>query len=237
MAWNSGVEGETKDEAVRAFRARRVRNFLATLMFSRGVPMLVAGDEMRRTQLGNNNAYCQDNEISWLSWDLDGEPRELLEFTRRLVQLRKAHPVFRRRDFFRGTPVRGSRSKDIVWFRRDGEEMTLSDWTLPREPFLALLLAGDALDLVDDHGLHVQDDTFYVVLSASHQALTFRLPSAGWGERWELLVDTRESTIPARGGPFVAGDEVTFAPHTLALFVRVGRPSVPSWRAVGNVGG
>jgi glycogen operon protein len=193
VSWNCGVEGQTEDPEVLSLRARQQRNFLATLLLSQGVPMIVAGDEMGRTQGGNNNAWCQDNEISWLDWTLDERKRELLEFTRRLIQIFHTHPVLRRRKFFQGRPVRGAEIKDISWFRPDGQEMTEADWRNEQAHSLAVRLAGDAVDELDERGNRINDDTLLLLLNAHHRAVSFVLPAHRPGVVWEQLLDTRES--------------------------------------------
>jgi glycogen debranching enzyme GlgX len=167
LSWNYGVEGDTDDAAVLALRDRQVRNFLATLILSQGVPMLLAGDEIGRTQRGNNNAYCQDNEISWLDWNLDRSRRELLEFTRLLIRLFHRHRVLRRRDFFQGRKIRGSEVKDLAWFRPDGKEMTDDDWNNLESRCFGLRLAGDAIEEVDARKPLV-DDTLLILSNARH---------------------------------------------------------------------
>jgi glycogen operon protein len=190
LSWNSGVEGPTADRAVATLRARRRRNFLATLFTSQGVPMLCGGDEIGRTQQGNNNAYCQDSELSWLDWGLDRERRDFLAFTRGLIALRRRHPILRRRQFFHGRPILGSELKDLTWFRPDGKEMGEEDWHNPHTRCLGLRLAGDALEEVDRRGQRLVDDTFFVLLNAHHEAVSFVLPAHRRGVRWEAVLDT-----------------------------------------------
>ena len=197
LSWNCGVEGPTHDPTIQALRARQQRNFLATLFLSQGVPMLLAGDESGRTQHGNNNVYCQDNEISWMDWTLDRPRRELLEFTRRVIRLFHQHPVLRRRKFFQGRRIRGSEVKDLAWFRPDGKEMTDEDWDNWHAHCLGLRLAGDAIEEVDPRGNRMTDDTLLILLNAHHEPLPFVLPAHRARVRWELLLDTRE----ARGTP------------------------------------
>jgi glycogen operon protein len=192
LSWNHGVEGPTDDVKIIELRERQKRNFLTTLLLAQGVPMLCSGDEIGRTQNGNNNAYCQDNEISWLDWDLDERRTALLEFTRLLIELRQSHPVFRRRKFFFGRPIRGSEVKDLTWFRCDGGEMTQDDWTNPITKCLGLRLAGDALTEVDAEGRRIVDETFLVLLNGHHEAMGFTLPSDSEGQ-WQAVVDTREA--------------------------------------------
>ncbi len=194
LSWNCGVEGPSNDAAILALRARQQRNFLATLLLSQGVPMLQAGDERGRSQQGNNNAYCQNNELSWVDWTLDRPRRELLEFTHRLISLFHQHPVLRRRRFFQGRKIRGSEVKDLAWFRPDGKEMTDEDWEDWSAHCLALRLAGDAIAEVDSRGNRVVDDTLLILLNAYYEPLPFVLPAHRARVRWELLLDTREPT-------------------------------------------
>ncbi|BDG02090.1 glycogen debranching protein GlgX [Anaeromyxobacter oryzae] len=204
-SWNCGAEGETDDPAILALRDRQVRNMLATLLVSQGVPMITAGDEMGKTQGGNNNAYCQDDEISWLDWELDDRRRALLGFTRRMIRLRLSQPVLQRRRFFRGRHLSDSSLKDLAWFRPDGTEMKAEDWEKPFARSVAFLLGGDALVSPDEHGERICGDTLLVLLNADHEAVTYRLPEVEWGRAWEILADTagasdeKRDLIEARG--------------------------------------
>ncbi len=191
LSWNCGVEGPTDDPDILALRARQQRNVLATLILSQGAPMLLAGDEIGRTQQGNNNAYCQDNELSWVDWSLAETNRELLEFTRFLIRLFHRHPVLRHRNFFQGRQIRGSEVKDLTWLRPDGQEMSDEDWNEPFGRCLGLRLAGDALDEVDAQGNRITDDTLLWLLNGHHEPLVFTLPNQG-PTGWELIVDTRD---------------------------------------------
>jgi isoamylase len=191
-SWNCGVEGPAVDPAVKALRSRQQRNILATLFLSQGVPMLLGGDELGRTQHGNNNAYCQDNEISWFDWaNVD---QELLDWTRRLIELRRRHPVFRRRRFFHGRPVRGrvtdGELPDLAWFRPDGGLMTDEDWTVGYAKTLGVYLNGSAIPDPDEHGRPVVDDTFFLVINAWDSDIDFTLPGPMWGSRWGPVLDT-----------------------------------------------
>jgi glycogen operon protein len=197
-SWNCGVEGDTDDPDVLALRARQQRNFMTTLLVSQGCPMIVAGDEIGRTQRGNNNAYCQDNEISWLDWDAVDEP--LLRFTRRLIALRAEQPVLRRQRFFAGQVGRGQRRKDVVWLDDDGVEMTEAEWDDESRRSLAMLLNGDEIPDHTPDGRQIRGDTLLVILHSHHQDMSWKLPR-GWGDRWEVLVDT--AAVEAQGPPRV----------------------------------
>jgi glycogen operon protein len=194
LSWNCGVEGPTNDPAVLALRARQQRNFLATLLLSQGVPMLHAGDEIGHTQQGNNNAYCQDNEISWIDWNLDRPRQELLEFTRLLSRLFHRHAVLRRRKFFQGRQIRGSEVKDLAWFRPDGKEMTDEDWNNWHARCLGLRLAGDAIEELDARGNRIVDQTLLILLNAHYEPIPFVLPAHRPDVQWEVVVDTKEAT-------------------------------------------
>jgi isoamylase len=198
LSWNCGVEGPTDNPDILALRARQQRNFLATLILSQGVPMLLAGDEIGRTQKGNNNAYCQDNEISWIDWKLDRWKRELLEFTRLLIRLFHQHPVLRRRVFFQGRKIRGSEVKDLAWFRPDGKEMTDDDWNNGFARCLGLRLAGDAIEEVDGRGNRILDDTLLILLNAHHEPVNFVLPAHRRKVRWQVVFDTSKEKIKPR---------------------------------------
>ncbi|HEY5657061.1 MAG TPA: glycogen debranching protein GlgX [Myxococcota bacterium] len=191
-AWNCGVEGPTQDPAVLALRRRQMRNLLATLLLSQGVPMLLAGDEIGRTQRGNNNAYCQDNELSWIDWaSVDDEGRRMLAFTRDLSRLRKGHRAFHRRRFFSGSPVAASPLKDITWIEPHGREMTAEDWGRGGARCLAFLLSGAALHYHRDAGGEPeQDDAFFVILNASDESVQYVLPDSVFASNWELVFDT-----------------------------------------------
>jgi glycogen operon protein len=194
LSWNCGVEGTTSDPEVLKLRARQQRNLLATLLLSQGVPMLLAGDEIGRSQQGNNNAYCQDNEISWIDWTLDQSRRDLLEFTRLLCRLFHQHPVLRRRKFFQGRRIRGSEVKDLSWFRPDGLEMTDEDWHNWHARCLGLRLGGDAIDELDARGDRIRDYTLLLLFNAHFEPIPFVLPVHGDADAWEVIVDTREAT-------------------------------------------
>jgi isoamylase len=189
-SWNCGVEGESDDPEIGKLRARQKRNLLATLLLSQGVPMVLAGDAIGHTQLGNNNAYCQDNEISWINWDLRQEDKELLEFTRLLISLRKSHPAFHRRNFFQGRAIKGAGVDDILWLRPDGKEMTDEEWGEESPRCLGLFLDGQGLGEVDDRGQMVTDQDFLVLTNAHFDDVPFQLPVLNAGAVWAILVDT-----------------------------------------------
>ncbi|MBS2011329.1 MAG: glycogen debranching protein GlgX [Deltaproteobacteria bacterium] len=219
QSWNCGAEGPTDDEDVNALRRRQRRNLLATLLLSQGTPMICGGDEIGRTQQGNNNAYCQDNEISWYDWDLDDERRALLAFTRRLITLRRSHPALHRAKFFKGRRIRGTDVRDIMWYRHDGIEMNDADWSNPVTASLGLFLAGQGLDDVDEEGNLVVDDDFYLVLNGSETPLRFTLPRASTGGQWELLLDTSHDDDAAGAERVEQGDTTEAPPRTTKLFI------------------
>jgi glycogen operon protein len=197
LSWNCGVEGPTDDPKVLALRDQQMRNLLATLFLSQGVPMLCAGDEVARTQQGNNNAYCQDSELSWIDWNLDERRQRLLRFTRRLIRLRRQHPVFRRRRFFQGREIHGSEMPDLTWLRPDGKRMTTDDWLNPQTRCLGMLLAGDAMDEVDDAGQRIVDATFLLLLNAHWEPMQFTLPEGATRREWEVIFHTPFVPLPA----------------------------------------
>jgi isoamylase len=192
-SWNCGVEGPTNDPEIIKLRDRQKRNLLTTLFLSQGVPMLVAGDEFGRTQLGNNNAYCQDNEISWLNWaEADNN---LLAFTQRLIRLRKQHPIFRRRKWFRGKPVKGQGPEDIAWFLPEGGEMEDHNWDHDFARSLGIYLNGLGLHSVDPKGVPIKDDNFYLMFNAHSEPLTYRLPEILIKKTWEIVLDTSDDSV------------------------------------------
>jgi glycogen operon protein len=222
-SWNGGVEGPTDDESVLELRARRQRNFLATLMVSQGIPMLAHGDELGRTQHGNNNAYCQDSHLTWIDWQLTDEQRELIDFTRRVIQLRADHPVLRRRRFLRGTPLPGGSSPlpDVVWLRPDARPMTDDDWRRPDAHALGVFLNGDAIAEPDARGGHVVDDSFLLLLNSYREPVPFDLPAGhDYGERWTTRVDTTDPAGHADEAEHKAGSRVDLAPYSLLLLSR-----------------
>jgi glycogen operon protein len=224
LSWNCGVEGPTDDPAIRALRARQMRNFLATLMLSQGVPMITAGDEIARTQGGNNNAYCQDNEISWLNWELDDEKQALLRFTQRVIALRRAHPVFRRRDFFQGRPLYGSDVRDIHWYKTDGNEMTQEDWEHGQARSLGVYMVGAALQERDARGVPVRDGNYLLLFNANHRGQRFKLPLDGGTIRWRLLLDTSLSEGFTEPRAFRSGATYAVGGRALAVLEQEDGP-------------
>ncbi len=217
-SWNCGEEGPSDDEEINTLRRRQQRNFLATLFMSQGVPMLCAGDEYGRTQKGNNNCYCQDNELSWLSWDRDENANRLEEFTRKLIRLRHDHPVFRRPKFFQGRKIRGSSVKDIMWFNPGGFEMNDDEWDTSFVRCLAMMLSGDTIDVKDEKGEPIHDDTFLVLFSAHHEDLPFTLPGQE-DVRWELLLATEnEEGFLTPPEVVAAGNEILIVARSLRLY-------------------
>src|SRR5262245_45753459 len=217
LYWNTGVEAPTEDAKILQVRERQMRNLLATLFLSQGIPMLCAGDEVARTQSGNNNAYCQDNEISWFQWALSRPATRLLEFTQRLIQLRLENPVFRRRTFFHGRHILGSKAKDLSWFRPDGKEMNDDDWANGQHRTVGLRLAGDAIEEVDDMGEPIVGDTFLVLLNSHHETVPFILPAHEARVRWEPALDTRDWEVADRTRIFRAGEVYDLEGRSLAV--------------------
>jgi glycogen operon protein len=218
-SWDCGVEGPTDDAAINALRVRQKRNFLATLLLSQGVPMLLAGDELGRSQQGNNNAYCQDNEISWVNWDRLGAEKELVAFVRRLIALRQNHPVFRRRNFFQGRSIKGAGVKDILWLRPDGREMTDEEWNQEHARTLGLFLSGSAVDEIDERGQLITDENFVFLMNAHHEEVSFTLPTAASGMMWNCLVDTSFEHARSPGTVHEPMTTYSLQPRSLALLV------------------
>jgi len=217
-SWNCGHEGLDAPDDVLALRRRMQRNLLATLFLSQGVPMLRAGDERGCTQQGNNNAYCQDNEIGWLDWTGTPEREALLEFTRRVIALRRDHVVFRRPKFFQGRPLRGGEVKDVTWYGADGKEMDDAAWGADFAKVVGMMLSGDALHLADERGRPLTDDTFLLYFNSHHEAVALRLPSSRRA-RWALLVDTSREEGFLAEPPVCPGDARHLLPaRSMAVF-------------------
>jgi isoamylase len=214
-SWNCGTEGPTDDPAITELRARQTRNFLVTLFCSQGVPMLLAGDELGRTQLGNNNAYCQDNETSWIDWEAAGKHADLLEFTCSLIALRRDHPVFRRRRFFSGTAPGNTGLGDITWLTPAGAEMTVTDWGSD-ERALAVLLNGDAITEPGPRGEAIVDQSFLLLFNAADRPVTFTLPAADPAAAWDVVADTA-TPEPAAGDPRPAASQLTVTSRAVVV--------------------
>ena len=217
QSWNCGVEGPTDDPEINELRERQCRNFLTTLFLSQGVPMLCGGDEWGRTQNGNNNAYCQDNEISWLNWECDEKQNQLLEFTRKLIRLRRDHPVFRRPKFFQGRRIRGSEIRDVMWFNPGGSEMSEEEWASPFVRCLGMLLSGDTMDVLNFQGEPIRDDTFLLLMNAHYEPIPFVLPGQEHIE-WQLILDTMGADGFLREPrKFASGDDIDLGGRAACL--------------------
>ncbi len=197
ISFNCGVEGPTEARKIRRLREKQKRNFLATLFLSQGVPMILGGDEIGRTQKGNNNAYCQDNEISWFRWDFTQEDRQFLEFVKKMIRFWKDQPVIHRRKFFQGRPIRGTEVKDLIWFDASGKEMTDEAWGASAVHAVVVRLDGEAIDELDEKGDRIMGDTLLLLMNAYHEPIPFTLPSEGMDGKWELLFDTSDSQKPS----------------------------------------
>ncbi|CAA9229348.1 MAG: GH13_11 / GH13 / GH13_10 / GH13_13 / CBM 48 / GH13_14 / GH13_32 [uncultured Corynebacteriales bacterium] len=233
-SWNCGVEGETDDPAVTALRGRQVRNMLATLLLSTGVPMLLAGDELSRTQGGNNNAFCQDNEMSWVDWSTRDDPAvaDLLALTRRLVALRRATPVLRQRGFFAGRPVPGAEGrKDLAWLRADGTEMTEREWHAPDLRTLGMYLDGDGIRQRGPRGERLSGESYLLVLHAGAEDTTFALPGLPWADGYRIVLDTTapDGLPPAGTDRPAAGMDLPVTARS-AVLLRAVRTEVPDTR-------
>ena len=217
-SWNCGVEGPTDDPSIDSLRRQQQRNFLTMLFLSQGVPMLLGGDEFGRTQNGNNNAYCQDNEISWLNWQRNEKQDRLFEFTKKLIEFRREHPVFRRAKFFQGRRVRGGEIKDVMWFNPGGNEMSDDEWNSPFVRCLGMLISGDAVGLVKEHGEPVRDDTFLLLINAHQEPIPFVLPGEEHLE-WEQILETsNEDGFLKEPKKFSSGDDVDLNGRAAYLF-------------------
>jgi glycogen operon protein len=218
-SWNCGAEGPTDDPETNQLRARQKRNLIATLLLSQGVPMLLAGDEIGHTQNGNNNAYCQDNEISWLDWNPAHIDAEFLAFIQRLIALRRDHPVFRRRNFFQERQIRGADIKDIAWLRPDGQEMTDEEWNQEFARCLGVALSGQAVDEVDERGQRIQDDNFLVLINAHHEQIPFVLPAPPSNSGWVAILDSSCQTAQRPDAFYAAGTGYPLQARSLVLLV------------------
>ncbi len=220
-SWNCGAEGPTEDRGVLALRHRQVRNFLSTILFSQGVPMICHGDELGRTQQGNNNAYCQDNEISWIDWDLGEDEQALLEFTRTMVWLRRDHPVLRRRRFFTGEAGHGGESElgEIEWLRPSGERMTNEDWGTWYARAMTVFLNGDAIAEPDERGQRIVDDSFLILINASEEDIEFTLPGPDHAAAWTVALDTAPAEDGGTDLVLAAGEDVVVEARSMLFLL------------------
>ncbi len=214
-SWNMGAEGPTDDPAINEMRERQTRNFLATLMLSQGVPMLTGGDEVGRSQLGNNNAFCQDNELTWYDWNLDAPRRRLMEFTSKLIELRKSHPNLHRRKFFQDRTIRGSVVRDIAWYGPDGNEASEENWNSGWSKSLGVMLNGKTLNAMDENGDPVEDDSFLILVNASHEGVEFTLPKPPNGNPWSIVLRTENIEDPF--AHIKLGDKIIVGGRSLAV--------------------
>ena len=226
-SWNCGAEGPTEDEGILALRRQQQRNFLTTLFLSQGVPMLLAGDEMGRTQGGNNNAYAQDNEISWFHWDK--ADKDLQEFTRRLIVFVKSHPNFQRRKWFQGRPLHGEGATDIAWYTPAGDEMVEEHWGEGYAKSVAVFLNGSSIQTPDEKGMRITDNSFILMFNAHHEPVTFTIPKTGERQRWLRVIDTTQTLPATEGGEQEmakrwnggAGDTIEVAGRSLVVLCNV----------------
>jgi glycogen operon protein len=221
-SWNCGAEGETDDPAILECRARQQRNFIATLLLSQGVPMILHGDEFGRTQGGNNNVYCQDSEIAWVDWDLTEDQRDLLAFTRTVLELRRDNPVFKRRRFFDGDPARGAESElnDIAWMTPEGEHMGEEHWSADDAKAMTVFLNGEAMVEPDARGERIVGDSFLLIFNAHHEDVAFTIPDVEYAESWEVALNTASPALDI--GPTVkAGSELPAAARSVVVLRRV----------------
>ncbi|MBA2745624.1 MAG: glycogen debranching enzyme GlgX, partial [Flavisolibacter sp.] len=215
-SWNCGVEGPSDDPQVNALRDKQKRNFLTTLFLSQGVPMIVAGDEISRTQQGNNNAYCQDNELSWINWK--AADTKLLNYTTRLIHFYKSHPVFSRRKWFKGLPIKGTGVEDIAWFQPGGEEMDEENWQLDFAKSLGVYLNGNGIRSSGPKGEAIVDDSFYIIFNGAHHDLNFKLPAKKFGSTWIKLIDTSLDQVDEPTEIHTAEETIRVPDRSVLLF-------------------
>jgi len=218
-SWNCGAEGPTDDPIVKALRAQQKRNLIATLFLSQGVPMLLAGDELGHTQKGNNNAYCQDNEISWIDWDGETTENSLFNFVQKVISLRKNHPIFRRRNFFQGRAIKGAGITDLIWLRPDGREMTDEEWNMEYARTLGVFLSGAAIYELDERGQPVTDENFLLLMNSHHEEVPFTIPPVISRGVWLGLIDTSCQLTRSPGVTYAPGKAYPLQPRCLALLV------------------
>ena len=226
-SWNCGAEGETDDPEILALRAQQQRNFFATLLLSQGVPMLLAGDELGRSQNGNNNTYCQDNELNWIDWNLSDQEQKLFRYVRRLISLRRTHPVFRRRYFFQGNRIQDTDVKDITWLHPEGGEMTEEEWHRHYARCLGMLLFGQGLHEFDRRGQQVRDHNFLVMLNAHHEEIPFLLPETPQDARWQTVLDTTRAEEPSQPVVYGAGEQYPLQGRSVAVLAQIDQSVLP----------
>ncbi len=214
-SWNCGVEGPTDNKEINALRNRQKRNFLTTLFLSQGVPMLVAGDELGKTQMGNNNPYCQDNEISWIDWENKDEA--LLAFTQKIIHFTRRHPVFNRRGWFIGLPIKGIGVEDIAWFVPDGKEMPDESWDHDYAKSLGVFLNGHGIHTVGPLGEKVVDDSFYIMFNAHNEELNFKIPRARYGRQWQEVINTAKDLVVEKGIQYRANAHIKLPGHSIIV--------------------
>ena len=219
-SWNMGAEGETDDPAIKELRLRQQRNFLTTLFVSQGTPMLLGGDELNRTQGGNNNGWCQDSEISWYDWKQDDACNQMHAFVQRLVRLRRKHCTFRREEFLRGAEVNDSGLPDVWWFRADGRKMTSRDWQ-HGEAVLGMFLNGQAILTPGPRGEEVEDDSFVLLFNAHNEDRPFKLPRRRMGVRWELELTTADPEAEPGSAGYAAQEQINVTAHSITILKRV----------------
>jgi glycogen operon protein len=218
-SWNLGAEGPTDDAEINYRRGKQMRNFLATLMLSQGVPMLNGGDEIARSQCGNNNCYCQDNTLTWHDWDLDEPRKRLLEFTSKLIRFRLDHPNLHRRKFFQDREIRGKQGsiivQDVAWFNTDGNPVSDETWNAEWSRSIGFLLNGQTLHVIDDDGNKIVDDSFFIVVNAAQEGVEYKLPPSPSGSPWRVMLNTENVDAPF--GDVPAGDSVIVGGQSLRL--------------------
>ncbi|MFN8633432.1 MAG: glycogen debranching protein GlgX [Chloroflexota bacterium] len=238
LSWNCGEEGETDNASVNELRARQMRNFMTTLLVSSGVPMILHGDELGRTQGGNNNVYCQDNEISWQPWSLSDDQRAMLDWTKRVIQLRREHAVLRRRSFFRGRSIRGSELKDILWVRPDGREMSDTLWQDGSVRCVGVYLSGHAADLTDDEGQPLVADSLLILFNSNDRGVQFTLPAVNDGNVWRLALDTSNPALPNGRPRGFQGRRYRVGPRSVVILRHVtARAMAPQTETAGIADG
>lgn len=215
-SWNCGVEGPTDDPGINALREQQKRNFMATLLLSQGVPMITSGDEYGRTQFGNNNVYCQDNEISWFNWEWEDKHKAFFEFTRKLIEIRKSSPIFQRRRFFQGRNIHGEDVKDIRWIGPDGKDMTADEWDTSFVRSLGMMLNGQVMDEVDEQGNVIKDGVYLILVNAYWEAVEYQLPDNHETDGWRLILDTAQPEASFKEGP-VGESQYTVHPRSFVM--------------------